>query len=161
MTPEHAHGPVPRRPYEIFGFSEKERLYWRVNHERLEEIIHDVANARPPLVVRTTGLALFTGVRPVIYIPVVKAAPLLELHAHIWRSAQPASQELSPYYAPDSWMPHISLAYEDVTPANVGAVIESLAFRSFNWEMTIDNISLIYEPEGQTGALKFSIQLSG
>ena len=129
--------------------------------ERLEEIIHDVAYATPPLTVRTTGLALFTGPYPVIYLPLVKDTHLLELHAHIWYSAQSTSQGLSPYYAPDAWMPHISLAYEDVSPDNIGPVFESLAFRSFNWEMTIDNISLIYEPEGQTGALKFRFKLLG
>jgi hypothetical protein len=41
MTPERAQGPAPKRPYEIFGFSENERLYWRVNHHRLEEILDD------------------------------------------------------------------------------------------------------------------------
>jgi hypothetical protein len=41
MTPERAHGPAPKRPFEIFGFSENERLYWRVNHNRLEEIVDD------------------------------------------------------------------------------------------------------------------------
>ncbi|MBN1146504.1 MAG: 2'-5' RNA ligase family protein [Anaerolineales bacterium] len=129
--------------------------------ERLEEIVRGIARASPPLAVRTAGLALFTGFRPVLYVPVVKDALLLELHAHIWRSAQPASQGLSPYYAPDAWMPHISLAYEDVNRENIGPLIESLAFRSFNWEMTIDNIALIYEPKGEIGALKFCIQFSG
>ena len=41
MTPERAQGLAPRRPYEIFGFSKNERLYWRVNHERLGKIIDD------------------------------------------------------------------------------------------------------------------------
>jgi hypothetical protein len=33
--------PAPRRPYEIFGFSEKERLYWRVSNARFNEILED------------------------------------------------------------------------------------------------------------------------
>ena len=32
---------APRRPYEVFGFSEQERLYWRVTNERFQEIIED------------------------------------------------------------------------------------------------------------------------
>jgi len=140
-------------------------LSWQIAQDydfgRLEKIIDALARGTPPLVVHSAGLGLFTGVRPVVYIPVVKDAELMELHARIWHSVQPTCQGLSPYYSPQAWMPHISLAYEDVSPANIGPLIESLAFRPFNWEMTIDNISLIYEPEGQIGVQKFRIQLSG
>ena len=33
--------PVPRRPYEVFGLTEKESLSWRVDQERFEEILND------------------------------------------------------------------------------------------------------------------------
>ena len=33
--------PAPRRPYEVFGFTEKERLFWRVTNDRLMEIMED------------------------------------------------------------------------------------------------------------------------
>ena len=41
MPHEQEPQPASRRPYEIFGFIEKERLYWRVNQERFDEIIGD------------------------------------------------------------------------------------------------------------------------
>ena len=41
MTHEMPSAPAPKRPYEIFGLTEKEQLYWRVNRERFEEIIKD------------------------------------------------------------------------------------------------------------------------
>ena len=31
----------PQRPYEVFGFTKKEQLYWRVSNERFEELIKD------------------------------------------------------------------------------------------------------------------------
>jgi 2'-5' RNA ligase len=127
----------------------------------LEAAIGRITAETPPFNVRTAGLSLFTGPRPVLYIPVVKDEPLLKLHARIWEAALAASQDASPYYSPPAWMPHISLAYEDLTPENIGAVMEALAFRSFAWEMTIDNIALIYEPDGETGALKFKHIFSG
>ena len=82
-------------------------------------------------------------------------AVLMEVHDRLWHAAQDASAGLSPYYSPTNWMPHISLAYQDVSRDNIGALMEKLSFRSFNWEMTIDNIALIYEPDGEIGALKF------
>jgi hypothetical protein len=41
MTPEQFQSPTPRRPYEIFGFNEQERLSWRVSRERFDEIVDD------------------------------------------------------------------------------------------------------------------------
>jgi hypothetical protein len=43
MPPERSLQPAPRRPYEVFGLTEKERLHWRVNQERFEEILDDSA----------------------------------------------------------------------------------------------------------------------
>ena len=39
MNPERS--PAPKRPYEIYGFSEKERLNWRVSNARFNEILED------------------------------------------------------------------------------------------------------------------------
>jgi hypothetical protein len=41
MSQERILSPAPRRPYEIFGFTEEEALYWRVCQERFDEIIND------------------------------------------------------------------------------------------------------------------------
>ena len=41
MKHERQIQPAPRRPYEVYGFSEKEQLYWRVNQERFEAILGD------------------------------------------------------------------------------------------------------------------------
>ena len=41
MTPERSLSPTPKRPYEVFGFSEQERLKWRVTQDRFEEILRE------------------------------------------------------------------------------------------------------------------------
>ncbi|MCJ7700633.1 MAG: hypothetical protein MUO62_03540, partial [Anaerolineales bacterium] len=33
--------PAPRKPFEVYGLTEKEVLYWRVNEARFEEILND------------------------------------------------------------------------------------------------------------------------
>jgi 2'-5' RNA ligase len=123
--------------------------------ERLEVIVKKVAQEATPFVVRTTGLALFTGETPVIYVPVVKTTELLEFHTVVWERTEKASIGRSVYYAPEAWMPHISLAYEDVSRDNIGRVMERLAFQTFDWEMAVDNIALIYEPAGEVGQLEY------
>jgi hypothetical protein len=41
MTHEIPSTPAPKRPYEQFGFTEKEALYWRVSHDRFLSILED------------------------------------------------------------------------------------------------------------------------
>ena len=41
MTHEMPSTPAPKRPYEIFGLTEKEQLYWRVSQERFQAILED------------------------------------------------------------------------------------------------------------------------
>ncbi len=41
MTIEQLPKPSPKKPYEVFGFTEQEQLHWRVDGERFQEIIED------------------------------------------------------------------------------------------------------------------------
>ncbi len=110
----------------------------------------EIAAEMEPFTVRATSLGIFTGEIPVVYLAVVRTAHLSALHAKIWARVLPLSTEPSPYYAPENWVPHISLAYGDVTHQNLPCVLQKLAFRHFDWEIKIDNISFLYEPECET-----------
>ena len=41
MSLEQLQSPAPKRPYEVFGFTEPESLSWRVKQERFQEILDD------------------------------------------------------------------------------------------------------------------------
>jgi len=41
MTHEMLFAPAPKRPYELFGLTEKEQLNWRVSQERFQTILED------------------------------------------------------------------------------------------------------------------------
>jgi 2'-5' RNA ligase len=129
--------------------------------EKLEPAMREVASQLPPLRVHTGGLGIFTGPSPVIFLPVVKTPSLTRAHQIIWDRFQSVATDLSPYYSPENWIPHISLAYQDVTSANIGVVIEYLASQVSTWEMTVDNITFIYEPTGAVGSLNFCFPLTG
>ena len=129
--------------------------------EALQAALAEVCAAGRPFKVRTTGLGLFTGPAPVLFIPVVKNQALLDFHARVWERLLPVVQGASPYYDPDHWCPHISLAYGDLTPANIGPLMEALAFESYNWEFEVDNLAFIYEPDGTVGEVKLRYRLGG
>jgi 2'-5' RNA ligase len=142
-------------PFPHFSWQVVQDYDW----ERIADVLQDIAQQTSPLPVHTTGLGLFTGDKPVIYVPVVKSAELMRLHQLVWeRTAEVSTGQLA-YYAPEAWMPHVSLAYEDVHRGNVGRVMEHLAWQSFDWEMVVDNIALIYEPTGEVGTLRYKFEL--
>lgn len=41
MSHEYETQPAHKRPYEDFGLTEREALYWRVSHERINELLDD------------------------------------------------------------------------------------------------------------------------
>jgi 2'-5' RNA ligase len=119
--------------------------------DRLDPILQTIAGLTAPFRVRTTGLGVFTGSQPVLYLPVVRTAALSRVHAALWPAITPAAQDSSGYYHPDHWMPHITIGIGDVPPARLAAIIAHLATRSFDWEIPIDQFALIYESgTGQT-----------
>jgi hypothetical protein len=134
-------------------------ISWQIGQDypspELEQAMQEIAAETAPLQVTTAGLGVFTGTSPVLYIPVVKTAALVALHARIWDRFSAFGVDVSSYYSPTAWAPHISLAYLDLTPANIGPIVAELAVRYFTWEMRIDNIAFIYEPSGEIGELRF------
>lgn len=142
-------------PFPHFSWQIAQDYDWAL----LPQIVRAIARQEKPLTIRVTGLGLFTSSRPVVYLPVVRTAALSALHARIWERLSPISRKSSPYYAPDYWVPHISLAYDDVTPGNLHCILDRLATRNFDWQIVIDNLTFIYEPDGETGEKRFEFKL--
>lgn len=154
LETEHGLTGIKVTPYPHFSWQIAEDY----DLDDLKNILHELTENTAPFEIHTSGIGIFTGHKPVIYIPVVKSVPLMKLHARIWQMTKDTGRHISNLYSPETWMPHISLAYEDVDEANIAAVMENLFFRSFSWAMTIDNIAFIYEPNGEIGQLKFQFE---
>jgi len=129
--------------------------------DRLEAAIQRVATRTEPFAVKTAGLGIFSGETPVVYLPVARNSRMAQLHDEIWQVANGIGTGVSEYYNDDNWAPHISLAYGDVDRQTLPEILDELAFESFGWEFEVDNISLIVEPEGQVGQLRWRIPFSG
>jgi len=95
--------------------------------------------------VRTSGLGIFTGASPVLYIPVVRSLELTQLHQELWEQISPVSSGIQEYYHPDQWVPHITIGFGDINKDNLSQIIPFLAERNFNWEITVNNIVLVYD----------------
>jgi hypothetical protein len=71
----------------------------------------------------------------------------------------PISQNTNPYYSPTSWMPHITLAYGDVTDGNLDCLIKELTFRPICWDNKIDNLTMIDESKEDNIKISHQYQL--
>jgi 2'-5' RNA ligase len=91
-------------------------------------------------------LGIFTGLHPVLYIPVVRSPELTQFHEALWQEISRTGSGIQEYYDPAHWIPHITIGIEDINKDNLSRIVRFLAERDFNWEITIDNIALIYEP---------------
>jgi 2'-5' RNA ligase len=129
--------------------------------DTLQATVKRFAGLSRPFSIHTTGLGLFTRESPVLYFPIVRTSLLSKIHQEIWDGATPLSQKSSPYYAPELWMPHITLAHRDVSLPSLCCGVERLAFQMIAWEIAIDNLAVVSQVEENVGELQFRIQLTG
>ena len=127
----------------------------------LEKTLSRFAAQIQPFKVRTTGLGVFSGVQPVLFVPVIKTRQLADFHRQIWQDLEADGSGINPYYCPDNWTPHISLALTDLTNATIGPVIKTLATKTFKWEFEVDNLSHIFISENGVGGIRIRKDFTG
>ena len=117
---------------------------------RLEATLQKFTRQTQPFTIRTAGLGIFTGKNPIVYVPIVKDGSLMHFHAQLWERTKGIAINPALYYAPDRWVPHITLAYNDVQRDNLNCALQSLVFESFDWEIQIDNLVFVAQTDNQT-----------
>ncbi len=55
------------------------------------------------------------------------------------------------YYSPEMWMPHITLAHGDIDQDKLAEILRVLCGSSFHWEMSVNNLSMIYDTGTEQG----------
>ncbi len=64
---------------------------------RLDTALRGVAAATAPFTISTTGLDIFTGPQPVLYLAVVRSAALTTVHTALWDAFGTAGRDYVPY----------------------------------------------------------------
>lgn len=109
----------------------------------VEALLRAVAREVAPLVVPSDGLGIFAGPQPVLYVPVQRVDGLNRLHTRLWDALAPLSRGVSPYYAPERWAAHVTLAQWDIPPDRLGMIVSRLAARPLAWEMRLVALGLV------------------
>lgn len=127
--------------------------------EEVTAVVERVARDVAPFEVRTTGVGLFTGAHPVVYLPIVRTSHLSRLHRALWLGLEAASGGAVEHYHPDAWMPHITIGFGDIDVDSAASIARLLCGRMLDWSIPIDNLSLIYDT-GEQQDMRFRYILS-
>ncbi len=119
----------------------------------VEAVLTSMARNAHPFTVTTSGLGIFSGKEPILYILISKTEKLLHFHRSIWRKVEPHADTSSDFYTPDMWVPHITLAHRDVNKESLVCALEELAFIPFYWEVKIDNLAIVSQTGTEIGRL--------
>jgi 2'-5' RNA ligase len=146
---------IQATPYAHFSWQIAADYRW----DRVEAVMQEIAALMEPITIKTTGLTVFTGENPVLVVPLIRTAALSQFHALIWRKMEGVGIGASMHYHPQNWVPHITLANYDLTPANLDCAMQKLAFRDLSWEIEVDNLALISQEDVEKGMLHYRFSL--
>ncbi|AMJ66447.1 2'-5' RNA ligase family protein [Hymenobacter sp. PAMC 26628] len=126
----------------------------------LHHSLVEVAATTPPFSAYTTGIGIFPGPKPVIYIPVLRSFDLNHLHQRVLDVTQPLCKGTDRFNAPSRWLPHLSLALHDTTPETLGPVLHFLNESTYNMRLNINNIGIM-QKKGSHYKCVEQIELTG
>ena len=116
--------------------------------DKLVPLLHQLVMRTTPFEVQATGLGIFTGEKPVLYVPVARQRPLLNLHETLWPLVDEHAQETQTYYAPPIWFPHITLVGIDLAEDSLAPMLRWLNQQPLNWSITVNNLTILSDVVG-------------
>ena len=99
----------------------------------------------------TSGLGVFINHRKIIFLIIVKTRLLLEIHQTLWDEVAKYGNDSRPYYAPESWIPHISLNLNELSEENFNCCFSKLLNENLQLEFQVNKFGLIYMNENKSG----------
>lgn len=117
----------------------------------IEDVFANISKKQEEFEISTTGLGLFTGEKPILYIPIVKTEQLLLLHKEIWEQIFPLGVNQSNVYNPQKWIPHITVTSDELSITRLSCVLENIINLPISMRITVDNLALIYSEEESAG----------
>lgn len=110
--------------------------------EAVRAVIEATVATKAPFTVPTAGLGVFTGELPILYIPVIRTPMLSALHAHLHISLAAHCVEPEPYYAPERWMPHITVGQVDLNSEIFPSLLHWLAQQPLSWDIHVPSLAI-------------------
>jgi 2'-5' RNA ligase len=117
----------------------------------VEDCLQETARDLSTIQTLSTGLGIFTTEQPVLYLPVNKNQLVADLHHVLWERLTPIAENVNPYYDPEIWIPHITLAYENANAEQISQMASSLLKQEMIFQLRFDHLALIFRNETKSG----------
>ena len=136
---------IPRDPHFSWMVSE------RFDEEVVQKKLHSFAEEAHEFEVTTSGLGIFTGEKPILYLPIVKTRHLLEMHQALWSALYSSGINQNQVYQPSFWIPHITVINGEVPSERFNCLLESIVPLDLSLTIRVNNVALIYSDATEAG----------
>jgi 2'-5' RNA ligase len=94
----------------------------QLDPEALEPVLREFCQSTPPIPLHLAAVGAFPTPEGVVYLAPVVTRPMLAAHAKLCRLLDDAGAPPVPYYRPESWVPHCTVAI-NLKPEQVGGAV--------------------------------------
>ena len=112
------------------------------NGAAVEQAVEQFAATASPFPLTTTGLGIFTGEEPALFVGVVSTSALADFQAAMWDTIHRLPGVTDARYLPSEWMPHLTLGW-GATPDSLPAAVEHLAGRDLTFELALKDLTIL------------------
>ncbi|MEM8535060.1 MAG: 2'-5' RNA ligase family protein [Chloroflexota bacterium] len=110
----------------------------------LAKTLDQLALQIEPHEVHIDGVDVFEGRYPVIFLKVVRTAYLEQVHRQLYDAMKEAGLNVRKEYQPEHWVPHVTLAFQDVSPQSIAPILEDLATLSYHVKSRLASVDLVH-----------------
>jgi len=110
--------------------------------EKVNKRVLSLGRSLPPVTLTSTGIGVFPGEKTYVYLTVVRNPRLALLQRTTYEEIRLLGTGSEPVWAPDRWVPHITLAQFE-RGARVGEAVQHLLSKDVHFECVVNEISVI------------------
>lgn len=104
-----------------------------------------IAEVTAPFSAVVSGIGIFGGPSPVLYLAVARGPRLASLHGEVRSALAGLGYENNPYYEPDNWLPHITMAQQNLPAEALPGVAAWLISQPIQFAFEVTNLALATE----------------
>jgi 2'-5' RNA ligase len=124
------------------------------NIDMLKDELLNLSVVLSPFEVIVEGFGFFEAPSKVVYLKVQKTDELIDLHKKINNSLANCCENLFKFYTPENWVPHITLAMDDLSETDFNNFKERYKDYLPSFKQTISNLALVeYKHNGRVELL--------
>lgn len=119
---------------------------WQVaesyNMDKLVHFLKDFSCNHSTFEICINGIGIFTGILPVIYLPIIKSTELIAIHQEIWKKTEEIRIRAIEYYEGEQWIPHITILQQNTLNNASMVALNKIINLPIKLKMKIDNFAL-------------------